>query len=453
MHIHILGICGTFMGGIAAIARAAGHEVTGSDRGVYPPMSDQLGALGIELIDGFDPGQLDCNPDLVVVGNVMSRGMPIVEELLNRRMPYSSGPAWLAEHVLGDRHVIAVSGTHGKTTTAGMTAWLLEHAGLDPGFLIGGVPANFDTTARLGSGKHFVIEADEYDTAFFDKRAKFMHYGPQTLIINNLEFDHADIYEDMDAILWQFHQMLRIMPGNGRVIVNAAEKEIARLLDMGCWTPVRTYSSREDTGADMRISSEERSLRLQPAKGDPVSCSLALPGLHNGENAAAAILAAGHAGVSLAAAIEGMGEFRGVKRRMELRTEAGGVRVYDDFAHHPTAISRTLNAVKQTANGRVIAVVEPRSNSMKLGAHRDNLAAALHPADMVWALQPADLPWNLSEQLSGLADCVVSDDIDIIVQQLCAAVVPGDDVIIMSNGAFGGIHDRLCAALEGGGSR
>ncbi|MBT8422713.1 MAG: UDP-N-acetylmuramate:L-alanyl-gamma-D-glutamyl-meso-diaminopimelate ligase, partial [Gammaproteobacteria bacterium] len=279
MHIHILGICGTFMGGIAAIARAAGHTVTGSDRGVYPPMSDQLRELGIELIEGFEPAQLDCKPDLVVVGNVMSRGMPIIEELLNRGMPYSSGPAWLTEHVLHDRHVIAVSGTHGKTTTASMTAWLLEHAGAAPGFLIGGVPANFGVTARLGDGDVFVIEADEYDTAFFDKRAKFLHYGPRTLIINNLEFDHADIYKDMDAILWQFHQMLRMLPGNGRVIANGSEPEIERLLEMGCWSPVTSYSSVPDSGADYTAALQGDAFSLRGADGEHTG-RLVLPGLH-----------------------------------------------------------------------------------------------------------------------------------------------------------------------------
>lgn len=447
MHIHILGICGTFMGGIAAIARAAGHAVTGSDKGVYPPMSDQLKALGIELVDGFDPGQLDCDPDLVVVGNVMSRGMPIVEEMLNRGMPYTSGPAWLAEHVLKDRHVVAVSGTHGKTTTASMTAWLLEYAGLDPGFLIGGVPANFGTTARLGSGKHFVIEADEYDTAFFDKRAKFLHYGPRTLVINNLEFDHADIYKDMDAILWQFHQMLRILPGNGRLLINAGEKQIARLLDMGCWTKRESYSGRADIAADVHVGYVDGGLELQLANGDATACALALPGLHNCENAAAALLAARHAGVPLHLGMQGMQEFRGVKRRLELRGNIDNVRIYDDFAHHPTAIKRTLEAVRETSRGRVFAVIEPRSNSMKLGAHRAALADSLQSADRVWAFQPRDLPWSLRDELAGLNECVVADDVDTLAADICVAVKPGDDVVVMSNGAFGGIHDKLCTLL------
>ena len=447
MHIHILGICGTFMGGIAAIARAAGHTVTGSDRGVYPPMSDQLRALGIDLIEGFEPEQLKCEPDLVVVGNVMSRGMPIVEEMLNRGMAYTSGPAWLAEHVLADRHVIAVSGTHGKTTTASMTTWLLEHAGQAPGFLIGGVPANFGVTARLGDGDTFVIEADEYDTAFFDKRAKFLHYGPRTLIINNLEFDHADIYKDMDAILWQFHQMLRILPGNGRVVANANEPEIDRLLEMGCWTPVTQYSTADDSGADYLATLDGDAFSLQ-GKNQQAAGRLALPGLHNAENAAAAILAANEVGVSLADSLVGLTEFRGVKRRLELRGETAGIRVFDDFAHHPTAIRRTLDAVQQTSTGAVIAIVEPRSNSMKLGAHRDGLAAALASADAVWALQPPDLPWDLARVLGELPDCRVETDIAAIVAGACDGRTAGDCLVVMSNGGFGGIHEQLCAALE-----
>ncbi len=449
MHIHILGICGTFMGGIAALARAAGHTVTGSDQGVYPPMSDQLRGLGIDLIEGFDPQQLDLNPDIIVVGNVMSRGMPIVEEMLNRAIPYTSGPAWLAENVLCDRHVIAVSGTHGKTTTASMTAWLLEHAGLQPGFLIGGVPANFDTTARLGSGEFFVIEADEYDTAFFDKRAKFLHYGPRTLIINNLEFDHADIYKDLDAILWQFHQMLRILPGNGQAIVNAADRVTTQLLEMGCWTPVQRYSSEESFGADLQVRCREGQVEFCCADSGSVACDLILPGLHNAENAAAAVMAAGHAGVSLTRAAAAMSEFRGVKRRLELRARVNDINVFDDFAHHPTAIKRTLEAVKETSAGRVIAVVEPRSNSMKLGAHREDLADSLLPADYAWVLQPEDLAWDLAGQLAGREAVIICHDIDSIVGQVCAQAGPGDDIIVMSNGGFGGIHDKFSEALAG----
>lgn len=448
MHIHILGICGTFMGGIAAIAREAGHKVTGSDRAVYPPMSDQLRNLGIELIEGFEPDQLKLKPDLVVIGNVMSRGMPIIETILNERIPYTSGPAWLAEHVLRDRWVIAVSGTHGKTTTASITAWLLEAAGLQPGFLIGGVPANFATTARLGKGRHFVIEADEYDTAFFDKRAKFMHYGPRTLIINNLEFDHADIYADMNAILWQFHQMLRILPGNGLLVSNGNEPEIERLLAMGCWTPVERYSSNPAVRDAVQLRRNAGSLELTIDGQLLRSDSLALPGLYNLENATAAVLAARHAGVAVQDSLAGLQKFRGVKRRLEHLGTFNGVRVFDDFAHHPTAIRRTVEALRESTQGRVLVVVEPRSNSMKLGAHRAGLSPALAAADRVWAFQPENLPWQLSEQLADLPAASVSTDIRALVYEVCREARPGDDLVVMSNGGFGGIHALLCSGLE-----
>jgi UDP-N-acetylmuramate: L-alanyl-gamma-D-glutamyl-meso-diaminopimelate ligase len=449
MHIHILGICGTFMGGIAALARAAGHRVTGSDQAVYPPMSDQLEALGIDLIEGFDPDQLNLQPDLVVIGNVMSRGMPIIERLLNSGMSYTSGPAWLAEHVLRGQHVIAVSGTHGKTTTASITAWLLEAAGLEPGYLIGGVPANFATTARLGAGKVFVIEADEYDTAFFDKRAKFMHYGPSTLIINNLEFDHADIYANMAAIRWQFHQMLRILPANGRVIANANEAEIDRLLEMGCWTPIERYSSDASVAADWQVNRSAGELQLAGNGERGSSAAPALPGSHNLENAAAAVLAARNAGLSLEDAIQGLATFRGVKRRLELLGTYGGVRVYDDFAHHPTAIRRTLDALRESASGRVLAVLEPRSNSMKLGVHSEGLKASLESADRVWVFEPADMTWSLTEVLQGLSAHSIDTDIATIVSSVAATVRPGDELVVMSNGGFGGIHKLICEQLQG----
>ncbi|MCP4832409.1 MAG: UDP-N-acetylmuramate:L-alanyl-gamma-D-glutamyl-meso-diaminopimelate ligase [Gammaproteobacteria bacterium] len=448
MHIHILGICGTFMGGIAAIARAAGHRVTGSDQAVYPPMSEQLEALGIELIEGFAPDQLDINPDLVVVGNVMSRGMPIVEELLDSGKPYTSGPAWLAEHVLKDQHVIAVSGTHGKTTTASMTAWLLEAAGMNPGYLIGGVPANFSTTARLGAGDVFVIEADEYDTAFFDKRAKFMHYGPDTLIINNLEFDHADIYADMAAIRWQFHQMLRILPGKGRIIANAKEPEIDRLLEMGCWTPVERYSSDLMVAADWQAQRTDNTLQLDADGQSWQSGKLAMPGAHNLENATAATLAARHAGVSIEVALAGLEKFTGVKRRLEYLGAFNQVRVYDDFAHHPTAIRRTLEALCETASGRVLVILEPRSNSMKLGVHRDALKQSLESADAVWVFEPDDLPWLLTDVLKGLPVLSIRKDVNEIATAVAAYAQPDDELVVMSNGGFGGIHRLICTELE-----
>jgi UDP-N-acetylmuramate: L-alanyl-gamma-D-glutamyl-meso-diaminopimelate ligase len=434
------------MGGIAAIAREAGHRVTGSDSNVYPPMSDQLRALGIELIEGFDPGQLDMNPDVIVIGNVMSRGMPIVERILNEQLPYTSGPAWLAEHVLQDRHVIAVSGTHGKTTTSAMTAWLLEAAGLEPGYLIGGVAANFETTARLGAGEHFVIEADEYDTAFFDKRAKFMHYGPQTLIINNLEFDHADIYKDMDAILWQFHQMLRILPGNGRVLAKAGEVEIDRLFDMGCWTPVERYSSCGR--ADWVMERRGDSVVLSGANTELQVPGIALPGAHNLENATAAVLAAQNAGVGIEQSLQALASFKGVKRRLEHLGRFNGVNVYDDFAHHPTAIVRTIAALKESAQGRVLVVLEPRSNTMKLGVHRAALQGSLQSADRVWLFQPPGLGWSLATDLADLTSASVHEDLPEIVSGVAAFAQPGDELVIMSNGGFGGIHALICTALE-----
>jgi UDP-N-acetylmuramate: L-alanyl-gamma-D-glutamyl-meso-diaminopimelate ligase len=449
MHIHILGICGTFMGGIAAIARAAGHRVTGSDKAVYPPMSTQLEELGIELIEGFDVAQLQLKPDVFVVGNIMSRGMPIIEEMLNLGVPYTSGPAWLAEHVLKDRHVIALSGTHGKTTTASMTAWILEAAGLNPGFLIGGVPANFSTTARLGEGDFFVIEADEYDTAFFDKRAKFLHYGPQTLVINNLEFDHADIYKDIDAILWQFHQLLRGVPGDGRLIVNSNEPEIARLIGMGCWTPVETYSSATNIESDWLVQGQPGGkFSLSNSASEYSAGAIVLPGAHNLENATAAVLAARHVGIDPQQALNSLSEFRGVKRRLEHLGTFRGVNVFDDFAHHPTAIQRTLAAVRETSGGRVLAVLEPRSNTMKLGVHQSELAGSLAAADRVWALQPQGMPWSVAETLADLEAVTVCEDIAAIVAGVAAEAQTNDDIVIMSNGGFGGLHQRLCQALQ-----
>jgi UDP-N-acetylmuramate: L-alanyl-gamma-D-glutamyl-meso-diaminopimelate ligase len=437
------------MGGIAAIARAAGHRVTGSDKAVYPPMSTQLEELGIELIEGFDVAQLRLKPDVFVVGNIMSRGMPIIEEMLNLGVPYTSGPAWLAEHVLKDRHVIALSGTHGKTTTASMTAWVLEAAGLNPGFLIGGVPANFSTTARLGEGDFFVIEADEYDTAFFDKRAKFLHYGPQTLVINNLEFDHADIYKDMDAILWQFHQLLRGVPGDGRLIINSNEPEIARLIGMGCWTPVETYSSATNIESDWLVQGQPGGkFSLSNSASEYSAGAIVLPGAHNLENATAAVLAARHVGIDPQQALNSLSEFRGVKRRLEHLGTFRGVNVFDDFAHHPTAIQRTLAAVRETSGGRVLAVLEPRSNTMKLGVHQSELAGSLAAADRVWALQPQGMPWSVAETLADLEAVTVCEDIAAIVAGVAAEAQTNDDIVIMSNGGFGGLHQRLCQALQ-----
>jgi UDP-N-acetylmuramate: L-alanyl-gamma-D-glutamyl-meso-diaminopimelate ligase len=377
----------------------------------------------------------------------MSRGMPIVEELLNRRMPYTSGPAWLAEHILRDQWVIAVAGTHGKTTTTAMVAWLLESAGLEPGFLIGGVPANFPVSARLGGGRFFVIEADEYDTAFFDKRAKLLHYQPRTCVINNLEFDHADIYADMDAILWQFHQLIRMLPGNGRLITKAGDPEIDRLLNMGCWTGRERFTSEADIDADWRVGRGSDGEVRFAGEREAATVQAVLPGAHNLENACAAVLAARHAGVDLATAAGAFADWRGVKRRLEHLGNFAGVNVYDDFAHHPTAIRRTLAALRDGASGRVLAVLEPRSNTMKLGVHREELRDALAGADAVWAYQSPELPWSLAETLSGLPQLSVRDSIDGIVRELAAAACSGDEIVIMSNGGFGGIHAKLCAAL------
>jgi UDP-N-acetylmuramate: L-alanyl-gamma-D-glutamyl-meso-diaminopimelate ligase len=454
-HIHILGIAGTFMGGVAAIAKAAGFQVTGSDLNVYPPMSTQLRALGIEFVQGYGADQLDLEPDVVVVGNALSRGMPVIEAMLDKGMPYTSGPLWLAEEVLHARHVIAVSGTHGKTTTTAMLTWILEHAGLNPGFLVGGVPGNFDSSARLGSAPFFVIEADEYDTAFFDKRAKFVHYRPRTVILNNLEYDHADIYPDVASIRRQFNQLLRTVPGAGRLIVNGHDAELAATLSEGCWTPREFFGlakvgSRDDWTA--RIASESAASRFTVNfKGQPVAeVAWELIGEHNVLNALAAIAAAQHAGVAPQRAAQALGLFSGVKRRMEVRGVVGGITVYDDFAHHPTAIETTLKGLRARVGGqRILAVLEPRSNTMKLGVHRDQLAPSLSVADQSWLLAPADLGWDLKGAVLSMADRVrLAGTVDELVQGLAAQARSGDHILIMSNGGFGGLHDKLLAALR-----
>jgi UDP-N-acetylmuramate: L-alanyl-gamma-D-glutamyl-meso-diaminopimelate ligase len=459
MHIHILGIGGTFMGGVAAIAKAAGFRVTGSDRNVYPPMSTQLEALGIELIQGYGAEQLDLRPDIVVVGNALSRGSPVVEAMLDRGMAYASGPQWLAEHVLREKHVIAVAGTHGKTTTTAMLTWILEEAGLAPGFLIGGVPSNFDSTARLGLGPFFVIEADEYDTAFFDKRAKFVHYRPRTAILNNLEFDHADIYEDVAAIRRQFNQLLRTVPAAGRLIVNGEDAELAATLKMGCWTPCETFAlAKADGGGgavaewSARIAPESAAGRFTVLCGGQAVAEVSWPllGEHNVMNALAAIAAARHAGVAPERAARALGAFLGVKRRMEIRGVVDGVTVYDDFAHHPTAIATTLEGLRaRVAGARIVAVFEPRSNTMKLGVHREQLAPALALADRAWFLNSADLGWDLPSAVAALgASARFAPDVDALVKGITQDSRPGDQVLVMSNGGFGGLHDKLLAALR-----
>ncbi len=453
MHIHILGVCGTFMGGIAAIAKGAGHRVTGSDRNVYPPMSTQLAALGIEVIEGFEPAQLDPAPDVVLVGNVMTRGQRVIEALLDRGIPYASGPEWLSREVLKDRWILAVAGTHGKTTTTSLLAWILEHAGLEPGFLIGGLPANFSASARLGRPPFFVVEADEYDTAFFDKRAKFIHYRPRTAVLNNLEFDHADIYPDMAAIERQFHHLVRTVPGGGRIVWNAADPHLRETLAMGCWTPLEGFARAGAAGAlwtaAPRAADGSRFEVLQA--GRPCgTVEWSLIGAHNLDNALAAIAAAHHAGVPVSEAIEALGAFRGIARRMQLRGEVRGIRVYDDFAHHPTAIASTLDGLRHRVGAeRIIAVLEPRSNTMRMGVHRTTLAPALAGADEVWLYAPEDLGWDAAQVVRALgARGRLAAQIDPLAADLANSLRPGDNVLIMSNGGFGGLHDKLIAALQ-----
>jgi len=442
------------MGGIAAIAKAAGHRVTGSDKNVYPPMSTQLESLGIELITGFEASQLKPRPDVVVVGNVMTRGIPVIEELLESDIPYTSGPDWLAREVLHDVHVLGVAGTHGKTTTSSMLAWILEHAGLRPGFLIGGVPGNFDTSARFAPGtKHFVIEADEYDTAFFDKRAKFVHYRSRTVILNNLEFDHADIYENLGAIQKQFHHLVRTVPASGRILWNAGDENLKATLAMGAWTPREAFA--RDGGNDITWSLDQPqgadfSKFVVLEAGRPVgTVRWNLLGAHNAENALAAIGAARHAGVPVAQSIAALAEFKGVKRRMELRGEVRGISVYDDFAHHPTAIASTIDGLRRkVGNKRIVAVLEPRSATMKMGVHRETLGPSLSAADAVWMFAPPDLGWDAGAVVATLGGKArVARSLDELVAGLAGNSATGDQVLIMSNGGFGGLHGKLLEAL------
>jgi UDP-N-acetylmuramate: L-alanyl-gamma-D-glutamyl-meso-diaminopimelate ligase len=485
MHVHILGIGGTFMGGVAAIAKAAGFRVTGADLNVYPPMSTQLETLGIEFVQGYGADQLDLQPDIVVVGNALSRGSPVIEAMLDRGMAYTSGPGWLAEHVLQGKHVLAVAGTHGKTTTSSMLAWILEHAGLEPGFLIGGVPNDFDCSARLGKSAFFVIEADEYDTAFFDKRAKFVHYRPRTAILNNLEYDHADIYADVAAIRWQFHQLIRTVPAAGRIIVNGEDRELAATLAQGCWTPRETFGMATSRGQggegnggggdgreggrgasadwtariDAGSAAGRFAVHFKGAGGAAgaadaagvVDVDWSLLGEHNVMNALAAMAAARHVGVEPARAAQALNAFRGVKRRMEVRGVVDQITVYDDFAHHPTAIATTLSGLRQRVGGaRIIAVVEARSNTMKLGVHRDQLAPALAAADRSWLLNSPDIGWDLAAAVAPLGDRArLAPGVDTLVAGIAAEARPGDHILVMSNGGFGGLHDKLLAALRG----
>jgi UDP-N-acetylmuramate: L-alanyl-gamma-D-glutamyl-meso-diaminopimelate ligase len=448
MHIHILGICGTFMGGLAALAREAGHKVTGCDAGVYPPMSDQLRALDIDLIEGWGADQLALKPDLFVIGNVVSRGNPLVEALLDAGLPYTSGPQWLSDNVLQGRHVLAVAGTHGKTTTTSMLAWMLDQAGLEPGFLVGGVPTNFGVSARLGKGKTFVIEADEYDTAFFDKRSKFVHYRPRTAILNNLEYDHADIFPDLAAIETQFHHLVRTVPAAGRLVINAREESLQRVLERGCWSEVIRFGTRKETPGALRARGEPHAFDVLRGSLKIARVDWALLGEHNQLNALAAIAAAEHVGVAPEVAGQALTTFENVRRRLELRGEAGGVKVYDDFAHHPTAIRMTVNGLRRkVGTERILAVFEPRSNTMKLGSMKAQLPWALEEADLSFCHQ-GNLGWNAREALAPLGDkAVVADTIDALVAAVRKASRAGDHVLCMSNGGFGGIHDKLLTAL------
>jgi len=448
MHIHILGICGTFMGGIATIARQAGHKVTGCDADVYPPMSSQLEAQGIHLIEGYGAEQLSLKPDLWVIGNVVTRGTALVEEILDRNEPYVSGPHWLAESILRSKCVLAVAGTHGKTTTSAMLAWILEAAGKNPGFLIGGVPQDFGASARLTDSRLFVIEADEYDTAFFDKRSKFVHYRPRTAVLNNLEFDHADIFPDLAAIEQQFHHFVRTVPKSGLLVTNGADTNLARMLKLGCWTPIVNFGvsggwEAEPLNAD--------AFRVRFGGKEQGSVRWNLLGQHNRANALAAIAAAHHADVAPGLACEALGRFGNVKRRMELRGTAGGVAVYDDFAHHPTAIATTLAGLRhKVGKARILAVLEPRSNTMKLGVLKDALAGSLTEADRVYCYS-ANLSWNAAVALAPLGGkALCCDRLDRLVAAIAAEAKPGDQVLVMSNGSFGGIHQQLLDRLSAG---
>lgn len=460
MHIHILGICGTFMGGVAVLAKAAGHKVTGCDAGVYPPMSTQLQEQGIELIQGYDADQVSLHPDLYVIGNVVSRGNPLMEEILNRGLPYVSGPQWIGEHILNNRWVMAVAGTHGKTTTTAMLAWILEDAGLSPGFLIGGVPVNFGISARLDGGRDspfFVIEADEYDTAFFDKRSKFVHYRPKTAILNNLEFDHADIFQDVAAIETQFHHLVRTIAGNGRVIVNRNSPSLAKVIEKGCWSEQEWFGGR--AGDDWTLADAgDDSFHIYFRGALQGTVKWELTGEHNRLNALAAVAAARHAGVAPAVAINALSRFRNVKRRMECRGVVRDIHVYDDFAHHPTAITTTIAGLRrkiQQTGGRILAVLEPRSNTMKLGVMKQALPQSLSGADLVFGYGEKSgknaLGWNLAETLAPLGDRASAyDDLGQLADAVVAAAREGDHILIMSNGGFGGIHQKILDKLQMG---
>ncbi len=457
MHIHILGICGTFMGGIAVLAKQAGHHVTGCDANVYPPMSTQLEAQGIELIEGFSPDQTQLNPDIYVIGNVVTRGNPLMEAILNQGLPYISGPQWLAENVLQGKWVMAVAGTHGKTTTSSMLAWVLEYAGLAPGFLIGGVPENFGVSARLphvpvqdknSISPFFIIEADEYDTAFFDKRSKFVHYHPRTAILNNLEFDHADIFADLAAIETQFHHLVRTVPQQGLLVVNGREDSMQRVLARGCWTPVEYFAGEQDW--QTANLAEDGSFDVVHQGQTLGRVTWDMLGDHNRMNALAVIAAARHAGVAVETTIEALAAFKNVKRRMEVKGTVKGITVYDDFAHHPTAIDTTVAGLRhKVGKARILAVLEPRSNTMKLGVMKDALPASLREADVVYCYG-ANLGWDAAEALKPIAHKAQTfDNLDMLVKTIVAAAKAGDHILVMSNGGFGGVHQKILDGLKG----
>ncbi|HEY9545864.1 MAG TPA: UDP-N-acetylmuramate:L-alanyl-gamma-D-glutamyl-meso-diaminopimelate ligase [Solimonas sp.] len=445
MRIHILGICGTFMAGIAAIAREAGHTVTGSDANAWPPMSTQLEALGITLMQGYEPAHLQPAPDMVVVGNVVTRGNAAMEYVLNEGLPYTSGPQWLAENVLQGRHVLAVAGTHGKTTTSALLAWLLEHAGLAPGFLVGGVPQNFGISARLGTSKYFVIEADEYDTAFFDKRSKFVHYRPRTVILNNLEYDHADIFPNLAAIERQFHHLVRTVPGRGRIVVNGHDDNLARVLEQGCWSERVSF----DVPTGWHAVGEPQAFELFVGEQSFGAVQSPLAGRHNQANTLAAFAAAHHVGVAMPKLIEALAGFHSVKRRLEKIGEVRGVAVYDDFAHHPTAIATTIDALRRAGPGRILAVLEPRSNTMRLGTHARELAGSLSDADRCFVYARPDLKWDAASALAGVGTRLhIASELDALITAIVRDAQDGDRVLVMSNGDFDGIHGKLLQRLR-----
>ena len=451
MHIHILGICGTFMGGLALLARELGHTVSGSDANVYPPMSTQLESQGIVLLEGYDAAHLEPAPDIVVIGNALSRGNAEVEAVLEKGLRYTSGAQWLLEFVLQDRWVLAVAGTHGKTSTASLLAWLLEDNNLSPGFLIGGIPANFGLSARLGETPFFVVEADEYDTAFFDKRSKFVHYHPRTLILNNLEYDHADIFPNIEAIQKQFHHLIRTVPANGLIISHADDKYLEQMLEFGCWTEIEYFSGKQTRHWQSKpVSADGRKFTLTYDSKKIADASWSMMGEHNMQNALAAIAAARHVGVPPELAANSLSGFKGIKRRMEVIGEVNNITIFDDFAHHPTAISTTLDGLrKSVGKNRILAILEPRSNTMKMGIHKDSLARSLSQADQVWVYQADSLDWNIKGAFEKYKSCMkVYTSIQDIIDNVLTEVKENDQIIIMSNGGFEGIHQRLLLALN-----